>query len=614
MSHSSASYHTIVKKSHVANLKFRLWILEKCRLQPKFREAVWQMCADDLIFFVNVFVWTYDPRLVQKDIPFITWEWQDDSLRKILESVVEGRDLIIEKSRDMGATWMCLLVFLWLWWFHRGYAFLMLSHKEELVEDPGDMDALFSKIDFVLARVPGWLKPNEGKPEIKWRRKKHLENLDNGSIIDGDSTTGKAGVGGRRTAILVDEFSRMRDGQLILEGTADTTRCRIFNFTPFGSGNPSHSLALRSDLAKLRLHWSVDPRKNAGMYRWNLKKNCCEYLDPKYQYDPHYKFIPDGILRSPVYDKEEARRGRRTMAEMWDIDYAGSTYQYFDQVTISHYAALYADDPYWEGDILLEGPGRGRLHRVKGGPVKLWCHLDHDSRPILSDLGYAAGADVSQGRGATNSCLSVGNADTGEKVLEYATPYTFPLAFAENCMAICNLFRSRTGDPTYLVWERQGPGDVFGAEVIRLGYKKIYFHVNKTAVKGGRSPDPGWYPSDEAKLLVMEHYRSALQTFKCLNRSQMALDETLLMIFKGGRIEHSGSLDQRDPTGAGVNHGDRVVADALMWHLILEMNGGEFGKLRAEQEKNRRPDARTLAGRKLIHDEIEKQRQEGWVA
>ena len=65
-------------------------------------------------------------------------------------------------------------------------------------------------------------------------------------------TTSAAGVGGRRTAIFIDEFSRIEEGYALLAGTADTTNCRIFNFTPFGTNNAAYKLSRRQDVRKLR--------------------------------------------------------------------------------------------------------------------------------------------------------------------------------------------------------------------------------------------------------------------------------------------------------------------------------------------------------------------------
>ena len=59
-------------------------------------------CKEDPIFFFNMFLWTYNPRLDKPHVPFITYPYQDDFIKQIVEAVELGIDVWIEKSRDMG--------------------------------------------------------------------------------------------------------------------------------------------------------------------------------------------------------------------------------------------------------------------------------------------------------------------------------------------------------------------------------------------------------------------------------------------------------------------------------------------------------------------------------
>ncbi len=115
-------------------------------------------CKEDLLFYVNTFVWTYDPRTIRGKIigavPFQTYPYQDEAFLEILSAIEEGEDLVIEKSRDMGASWMTLVVMEWLWHFHAGTSFLILSRKKDMVEKTGDPDSLFWKIDMLHRFLP----------------------------------------------------------------------------------------------------------------------------------------------------------------------------------------------------------------------------------------------------------------------------------------------------------------------------------------------------------------------------------------------------------------------------------------------------------------------------
>ena len=78
-------------------------------------------------------------------------------------------------------------------------SFLLVSRVQDYVDKPGNPKALFWKIDFLLNNFPPWLKPR-GYREANHRRLLHIENPENGSVIDGESTTGNVSRGDRRTA------------------------------------------------------------------------------------------------------------------------------------------------------------------------------------------------------------------------------------------------------------------------------------------------------------------------------------------------------------------------------------------------------------------------------
>ena len=144
-------------------------------------------CAKDILFYVNGFCWTYDPRLLEPDVPFVTYGFQDEALLELVESVRNGWDVGIKKSRDMGASWLCLTVAEWFWHFKGGVSGLMISRTEDYVDKKGDPKSLFWKVDYLHRHQPKWLLPTNrwlgwGDPG---RKQLHLENADNGSVLDG---------------------------------------------------------------------------------------------------------------------------------------------------------------------------------------------------------------------------------------------------------------------------------------------------------------------------------------------------------------------------------------------------------------------------------------------
>lgn len=579
---SPGKWHERVPKGRIENLKFRKYVLGEAARSAAVRRDLNAVCGRDILFWINVFGWCFEPRQ-RKTLPFISWPCQDRGFvggrnlsgkrqYGILECIEDGEDLVIEKSRDMGASYISLLAMAWMWRYHGDCSFLMLSRKEELVD--GDSDSLFWKIEHALKLMPGWMMPAGWDWRVH-RNELEFVNPENGSRIDGDSTTSAAGVGGRRTAVFLDEFSRMQQGYEILGGTADVTNCRIFNFTPWGTNNAAYKLAKREDVRKLVLHWTEHPEKGAGQYRYDPQRHQVEVIDQQFEFPPDYNFVMDGRLRSPAYDREDARRQNpREMAVMWDIDYQGSTYRYFDADTVQELIANYARHADWEGDIKFdEDTARPKgFEDVKGGPLRLWMGLDAWGRPAPGR--YAIGCDLCNGTGATNSCASILNVDTGVKVGEYTTPFQRPDEFAMRVVALCWMFQTPDGQPAKLIWEMQGPGQIFGKKVISVGFRRIFYRKNEQSLSKFDTDVPGWYPSPENRRLVLEAYRTALGAREFLNYSVEALEETLYFVVDvTGEVSHSQMTDKDDPSGSGVNHGDRCIADALTWRLKEEMVG-----------------------------------------
>lgn len=557
-------FYNLVPKDFRANLKFRREMIRMGCNDQSAAEELWIMCSRDPLFYINTFVFTYDPRRVPSALPFITYDYQDEAILSI-ENALGRNDLFIEKSRDMGASWLCIFGFEYRFHFRTLQSFLCVSRKEDLVDKTEDPDCLFWKVDFIHKNQPGWLRPNVNRTKL------HIYNIDNGSTIDGSSTTGDVGRGGRRTGILLDEFASVDDGHAVLRATRDTTTCRLFNSTPKGTGNAFYDMK-QTDVAKLRMHWSKHPIKAAGLY---ISENgLLHVIDTQFRYPADYEFILDGKLRSPWYDAE-CKRAAHTMeiAQELDIDYLGSDYQFFDNLVLDRIQKELIREPYLTGDIdfdLKSITPHGFLEREKG-PLLLWAYVDAAGY-LPEDRNYCLGVDVATGTGASNSCITIGDCKTREKIGEYAVNKYKPHELAKVAVAMARWLKGPSGTAR-LIWEANGPGREFGDTVIELGYRNIYYRVNERSLSKKQSDTPGWFSTKEGKLALLGDYRKALASNEFINRSYQAIREAREYVFTAaGSVEHAKSLNTVDPTGARENHGDRVIADALCYRGMKEFH------------------------------------------
>lgn len=605
--YSPGKWHEGVPREPRDNVRYRRALLKRAEGDPEFQEGIRQICALDLLFYINAFCWQYNPKKVGnlRIGPFTTWDFQEDAAYTILRCVEDQRDLTIEKSREMGASWLCLFVQEWLWHWHPLNTLLCISRNESLVESEKP-DSLFWKIDFVHRYLPDWMMPGGRRDNLR-RRALYYGNEHNGSNTTGEATTAKSGVGGRATMMFLDEFSQVDKDFEVLHRTSDTADCRIFNGTHLGLDTAFYTLTQRPDMRKLRMHWTQHPEKRKGLYRYDAEGGKVEVLDKTYHFPPDFNFVMDGSptggpypgLRSPWYDRQCLRKGSpRAVAMDLDINPKGSVDQFFDPVMIQYLKRTHASDPIWEGDIVYDrdtGEPSG-LVQVPGGPLKLWLRPDHNGRPPQSK--YAGGCDLGAGTGSTPSCISFADATTGEKVLEYTNAHVAPHVFAVIAVALCRWFVSSEGTPVKFCWERQGPGTPFGQKLIELGYRNVYWQTYETKVSNAPSDTPGWYPSPDNKRMLLEDYRAAIASKQFLNRSEQALDECLAFKYgKSGHIEHGEQENTNDPSKARVNHGDRVIADALCYKMVKSM--GLVDRKRKE-ERQPTPDARSIAGRRLM--------------
>jgi hypothetical protein len=611
---SPGVWHEGVPRTPAENLAWRYEIAERCRF-PAYQRAAKHICSQDILFYVNTFGWQTNPNKSGSEVgPFVTWGFQDECLLELLSCVETGRDAVIEKSREMGASWLCLWLFEWLWHFKRDKKFLVVSRSEDAVDSP-EPDSLFWKIDFIHRHLPDWLMPAGWNPK-KHRTSLRFENPETFSYLTGQASTGRAGVGGRATAMFIDEFSQIKEDRLLYGRTADTTKCRIFNGTHTGIGTKFYELCQRDTVKKVRLHWSQHPQKNKGLYRSSKDHNLPEIVDESYPFPPDYPFVTDGTpagghepgLRSPWYDAECIRRdSSRDVAMDLDIDAKGSTSQFFDPLLIRTLRVRYARPPVWVGTLLHDEAGTPReLVEDERGNVHLWRPLTPWGRPPLGL--YAAGADISAGTGATPSCLSILDANTGEKVCAVADPFLDAEAFARLVVPLLRFFTDSSETPAKLAWEMQGPGVQFSGEVLRLGFFHFHRRRNEHSLAKKENADaPGWYPSPAAKRKLMEEYRAALKARHFENADDQALAECLDFEYTRDGVEHAGIEGGDDPSGARVNHGDRVVADALAWMMAVDLTGFRGQRKRdRNQPPHGPPDFRSIGGRAtLVADNVE---------
>lgn len=302
-------------------LRWRTLVLEERELVHKecdtdFTERAIQirLCADDPAYFMVMFGVLYEPRATV-DItlledgsedsvdrppgwyPWVPFAFQVDIIRwfeEIMSTTYDplGRgDGILEKSREMGVSWLFCLLAAHGWLFLDDQTILLLSSKAELVDNRGDPKSLFYKIralvgiydkvrreahapgtiwDGLRTRLPSWMTPPVVQREHDFLMK--LVHPAKNNTIVGETTTSTTGTAARATWTGGDEAAKNKELKSIHGGLAAVTFHRFWWSSAWMEDGPDfYQLARAAETAQakgtpgpsyFRTDWWLHPLRN----------------------------------------------------------------------------------------------------------------------------------------------------------------------------------------------------------------------------------------------------------------------------------------------------------------------------------------------------------------
>ncbi len=558
-----------VPKFDAENVEYRASLLTNAENDPILQADLLAACSNSFIYWLNTFAWTYHQFDIDVEtgeriearfphVPFISWEIQDELFRTFDWCIKNGKDVLIDKARDMGASWCCVAYLHWLWLFRPDSQLLEMSRTQDYVDQTGNMKALFQKHDYINQRLPEWMVPPECMFGSKHRTKMHMKNTLNDSVIDGESTTEHAGSGDRRTVALLDEFAKVDNGRLIRSATRDVALVRIINSTPAGAGTEYSRWKQSGQIKVFVLPFHEHPEKGVGRY---VEKT----------------ITGDFKIRSPWYDYEASVRSPQELAREVDRCDLESGSVFFTIQNIDKHMALYARPPLQRIDVdfkknmskeamkkavALKDIETIEVRKGKKCKLKLWTNLIND-RPD-QNRSYTFGIDISKGHGASNSVISIKCDQTNEKIGEWKCANTPPYEMAYIVAALSIWCGGRKPfQLPYLKWEMNGPGLDFGKIMVKkLMYPHFYRRKTESSTVEKTSQSYGFHTSRTSKELLLSLYDRMLAHGGYINHSKQGLEEAKMYIhYKNGGIGPACLVEETG--GARATHGDIVMADAL---------------------------------------------------
>ena len=244
------------------NIDFRIERRMICDRDPAMREIEMQYCASDILYFANVWCWTHNPwgSVEDRDIPFVTYPFQDDWLTWRVWCTKNRVDNLTEKSREQGLSWLIQVLHVWLAIFYKGTTTYQLSMKEKAV-DNRTVDSLIGKARFLLRNLPEWMRGSWVENSNLCDQNMKIVIPKTQSVIRGE-TTNTAGRSGRATVADFDEFAHVEGSEAVAEACSSLAGSISYISTVNGMGNQFAKMAHRPGTHKKSFHWTLHPLKN----------------------------------------------------------------------------------------------------------------------------------------------------------------------------------------------------------------------------------------------------------------------------------------------------------------------------------------------------------------
>ena len=262
--------------------------------------------------FINHWVDTYDPRNAATGepvwMPLVMFRRQEELVDFVNACVAAQTSGLIEKSRDMGATWICVGLSVHKFLLGGAAAIGWGSQTKDKVDRIGDPNSVFEKIRQSLRHLPKAFLPT-GFDEDRHLNFMRCVNPQTGATIVGEIGD-DIGRGGRTLMYFVDEAAHLDRPEKVEASLLDNTRTRIDISSVSGPGTVFHrkreagidwfpgQLAVKAKTNVFVMDWRDHPLKDEAWYlerRDDLKSKGLGHVFSQ-EIDRNYLAAAEGII------------------------------------------------------------------------------------------------------------------------------------------------------------------------------------------------------------------------------------------------------------------------------------------------------------------------------
>jgi hypothetical protein len=226
-----------------------------------------EKCKESTKYWFDNYAWTADPRKTGIwALPFMLYDYQYEAIDWFEELIfLKQSSGLVEKSRDLGLSWLLTALFYRHWQHPRDGAFnaLMGSISSDECDKVGDPSSMFEKLRIQSRLQPLGLLPRGFHCDIPYMK---MVNPENQSTITGETSNADFGRSGRYKVILFDEFSAFEQDTAAMTAASQSSPCKIYNSTARGQGNEFHRMRHSGSVEFKTYHWTRHPYKTQDWY------------------------------------------------------------------------------------------------------------------------------------------------------------------------------------------------------------------------------------------------------------------------------------------------------------------------------------------------------------
>jgi phage terminase large subunit len=197
--------------------------------------------AEGVVSFINDWCETFDPRNAATGLPtrmpFLLFPKQVELVEFLYACYSQEADGLIEKSRDMGASWVCVSFSVWAFLFQEGASVGWGSRKAAQVDKIGDMSSIFEKLRSQMLSIPTMFWPKGFDASANMSQMKIYEPRGNSVVGEAGDDVGR---GGRTKIYFKDESAHYEHPEMIEAALGDNTRVQMDISSVNGLGNVFH--------------------------------------------------------------------------------------------------------------------------------------------------------------------------------------------------------------------------------------------------------------------------------------------------------------------------------------------------------------------------------------